>query len=360
MTTEIKKITDKKTLEDLYDQLFMKRDVYLKANELNIHIKFLKYEDNRVHLKIENDQYTFISSIIYIRNNEELIFSQVTPVSQNDNIFIFDTENIQIINAPRKEERKRIDSSKADQHVYISNIVSDFVINDCLSQENKKVDHIKWELSNKLDEKFTNTKVFFSNEKSSDLRMKYFSSNRKPFFIPDINDDSLFEKSDDNKFYKEVIYNKDLDLISENFISEISLPVLFKMMIPFGYIQVNSKSPLDDTEFSFLKKLGVSTSELLSKDNSLIKTSNDKLTITDLSMSGMGIVFKDRVLIKHFKDNSYIYFVIYMPDEKQASVLCLVRNINIIKNNIYRIGCEIENFDPIGEVNYSEFLEKVQ
>ena len=40
-------------------------------------------------------------------------------------------------------------------------------------------------------------------------------------------------------------------------------------------------------------------------------------------------------------------------------MLCEVKNIALIKNYVYRIGCEINNIESLGEVYYSEYLESL-
>ena len=127
-------------------------------------------------------------------------------------------------------------------------------------------------------------------------------------------------------------------------------------MLPFGYVQVNSAAPLGDDDYSSLKKTGMSISTIFTNDKRIITPSDDKILVADLSLHGLGIFFKDKPLIKHFKENHNVLFTVCLPENKQSTVLCSVKNISIISNSIYRVGCEIINIDPIGEVNYGEFL----
>jgi hypothetical protein len=60
-----------------------------------------------------------------------------------------------------------------------------------------------------------------------------------------------------------------------------------------------------------------------------------------------------------FKENSLLIFTIFLPGKKQATMLCEVRNISLIKNYVYRIGCEILNIEAMGEVNYSGYLDRI-
>ena len=123
-------------------------------------------------------------------------------------------------------------NSKTSPNVFISNIVSDFVIRDCLSHDKKNVEHIKSELLNKLEGKFSLTKVFFAHEKRNDLRMKFFNSKIKPIFLPDLNNESILSNDQDNIYYQDNICKNDSILTLKNMISEISDYIMENFVIP--------------------------------------------------------------------------------------------------------------------------------
>ncbi len=222
-----------------------------------------------------------------------------------------------------------------------------------MDNQKKKLQGVRYDVERKLEYNYPNVKIFFTGEKSVDSRMNYFESGKPPLYIPMVNP---IDGDENMKKYAEEIYNQDRS-IKGKFGSEIAVPLLYKMMIPFGYIQINHSKPLSQDDFSEMRKAGIATSELISRDNSIIKMSMDVLHVGDFSASGLSIFFKNKMHIKHFKEKSLVYFNLVMPDKKTAAMLCRVSNINVL-NNIYRIGVEVENMDAIGEVNYSEFVEK--
>src|SRR5208282_5534629 len=99
--------------------------------------------------------------------------------------------------------------------------------------------------------------------------------------------------------------------LDRGYISEIAVPFLYKFMMPCGYFQVNSKKALTEEDFSALKKAGMNISTVFSNDPKFIKSSEDRIVITDLSMTGLGIIFREKTLIKHFRDNSLILFTVF-------------------------------------------------
>jgi hypothetical protein len=359
MNKDIRVITDQNLLHEIYTTLFSKRPVFLRANNQNIQVQFLKYENHRVFLRISDQVYALQRSIIYIRHNEELIFSHINPVGQQNDVFVFTAEHVQVMKSERKEERKAVDAKK-DESFIVTNIITDSVIKDSVSSQSKKISFLKDEIMEKIPGSYDNVKVFFSGERSIDVRMKNFIRNRKPVFINDIGDASLFENNKDNQFYLNSIYSKDPMMENEKLQSEISVPLLYKAMMPFGYIQVNSKSILTKEEFSSMRKVGTSVSELLSQSEELFIPLKEKLLVADLSESGLGIEFSDRSIIRHFKEETYLLFSLFLPGGNQATILSLLKNFNVLEGQRYRMGCEIENIDPIGEVAFTEFIEKME
>ncbi|MGL4369621.1 MAG: PilZ domain-containing protein, partial [Spirochaetota bacterium] len=192
-----------------------------------------------------------------------------------------------------------------------------------------------------------------------DPRMEFFNEQRKPYFFPAFKKGDLSSAPSDLKNFMTQIYPRDRYLEDNRCNSEICVPILYRMMLPIGYIRVNSRNSLTENDYSAVRKTGMSASTIISNDPHIIKSASDIIAITDISAGGIGLVFKDKHLIKHFKDKSSIIFTIHLPDEKEATMMAVVRNISLINNKFYRVGCEIVNIDPIGEVQYTEYIETI-
>jgi hypothetical protein len=187
--------------------------------------------------------------------------------------------------------------------------------------------------------------------------MKHFATNIRPIFIPDLNKepDGRFEK--DYKFYINEIYSNDYKLSSRHeFISEASAPVLIRNMIPYGYLQVNNTAPMTDGHFSVVKRMAVVINELFRK-NKLFQPSGDKILVSDLSRSGLGVVFKERKVARLFKKGSLVSFEMMLPTKKKVIIGAIVRNVSFLENGIIKAGFEIRLIDALSEVHYEEFLE---
>lgn len=363
MNRESVKITDRKLIEEVFHKRFRTTRVFIKSSDINIQTSLFSYNNGVIITKAPEVDEKARNVIFYIRDNDEVIFCHAAFRSASpDGEFVYDPLDIQIISLPRKEERKGVApvGKSESASVYVSKIISDFTIHECLNLSREKVNLVKDEILKKLFNDYLNSEIIFLNDKPNDPRMFYFKKRRMPYFIKNISDieDSVkIKSSQDLKYYKEFIYNKESLESRTKIVSEIAVPLLYKMMMPFGYIRISSRSEFSEEDFSVIRKFGMSASTVYTNDKTLIVSSDDRIAVTDLSLRGLGIFFKEKVLIKHFKENSLLIFSIFLPDKKQATMLCEVKNISLIKNYIYRIGCEILNIEALGEVYYSEYLE---
>jgi hypothetical protein len=366
MNSEAVKITDKNQIYEIFQTRFKSGKIFIKTADINIQVESFLFEDGVITVSGVSTDEKISSVIFYIRDKDEVVFSHAVLKSKDDQGgVVYEPLDVQIVQIPRKEERKSVSSiEKPDAApVYISAIISDFTVHECFNLSRRRADTIKDELFKKLQNLYPDSEIVFSGDKSSDPRMLYFKNKRKPFFIKnikDLDDPEKLEADDDMKYYKVYIQPKDTLAQRSGNVSEISIPLLYKMMMPFGYVKVSNSEEFGDEDFSAIRKFGMSASTVYTNDKQIIISSDDKIAVTDLSMSGMGIFFKEKVLIKHFKENSLIIFTVFLPDKKQAIMLCEVKNIALIKNYVYRIGCEILNIESLGEVYYSEYLEGLE
>ena len=365
MNHSVDKIVDKKQMKEIFEKRFSSLVAFIKTDDISIQVVSFKYEDNLITITLPRHVMNFDNAIIYVRDREKIIASHVSlQMAGEDNSFVFEPRDVMICDVPRKENRNKIENknSAASVNIYVSNIISDFIIDESFIASRKRVDFIKNVLLQKISLENALLKIVLLNEIHNDERMKYFRTERKPYFyedLKDVHDNEKLKNNSDLKRYAFSIYPSDPALEDKKIISEISVPLLYKFMLPFGYMKVTSQAKLTDTDFTTVRKFGMSVSTLFTNDKNLIKNSEERIAVTDLSMHGLGIVFKDKRLIKHFKDDSLIVFTVFLPEEKQATILCLVKNISLVQNYIYRVGCEIINIESIGEVHYSEYLEKL-
>ncbi len=363
MDNKAVRITEKDLIYDTFQKRFTGGKIYIKSSDLNIEAESFSFSDGIITLSCSRVNACLDGMLLYVRDGDEVIFSRVKLVRESGKgIFEYEPLDIQILQMPRREERKSVGSIEKSEapRLYITGIISDFSVNDCINSSRRRADAIKDELIKKLQNVYSNSEIVFLNDKMKDFRMLYLKKERKPLYIrnlKDVDDPEKVRTDEDLKFYKTYILPGELSGLRGKIVSEICVPLLYKMMLPFGYVRTSSLAELTEQDFSAIRKFGMSASTVYTNDKQIIVSSDDRIAVTDMSLSGLGIFFKEKTLIKHFKEESLIIFTLILPDKKQATMLCEVKNISLIKNYIYRIGCEILNIEALGEVNYTEYLE---
>ena len=352
----IKHITDIEKLSDLYSSLFIDRDVFLKTDGINIRVEFVRFSSGKIYLRVPVQNYEFKRTAIYTRSIDEVAYSHIIPLTVEDDLYVFETEGSQIYFAPRREKRFQINEYEG-QKVTASNLISGFVIRESLMQNQARIDWLRQEILSGVSKGYNHVSVHFLGDGYSDIRMSRIMDEREPIFITDIRAAPESEKECAySEEYTREIYYHDTVLRENNLVSEITVPLMYKMMMPFGYIQVNSTEALSAEEFFMIKRLGMAYSESLSKDRQLFKPSADTITICDLSSRGLGMIFKEKNLRHHFREDTLISFTAFFPDGKNASILARVISISL-NGEEFRVGCTIENIDAEGRNNYNTILD---
>ncbi len=357
MTGQIKTVTDESQFPMLINRFFTGPNVFIKTKSGNLFLQFLGYSEGKIAYRIPRVKNIPEVVQVITRHNNTTINARLKFEERNEDTFIFTPVMFQVLIAARREGRIALEGGESKSIIYIEKVISDFVITNELTMNDKKVDHVKEIVTFDLEKQFQNIVVHFINESGRDIRMKYFSTNIRPIFIPDLNSepDKRFEK--DYNFYINEILSNDYKLSSRHeFISEASAPVLIRNMIPYGYLQVNNTTPMTDGHFSVVKRMAVVINELFRK-NRLFQPSPDKILVSDLSKNGIGVVFKERKIARLFKKGSLVSFEMMLPSQKKVILGAVVRNINFLENGIIKAGFEIRLIDALSEVHYEEFLE---
>ncbi|HNU92743.1 MAG TPA: hypothetical protein PKO25_12800 [Spirochaetota bacterium] len=361
MAELIKTITDKNLFEKIFYKFFLQKKVYLRTKNGDLKIEFFGYTDGMAALRIPYIKNMYDNCLIFTRNESYTIYANLKLVEkQEDDSYIFIPIKFQIISAMRREDRRIVDiGGQGKNIIYVTSVISDFIIQNSLAMESKKVDHVKEIVRFDLEKQFKQVRIFFCNEGMTDLRMKYFYDIKPPYLISDINNKNGVKDQAFFNYYLNNIYGKDYQLINrKNIISEVSVPVLYKARIPYGYIQCNGAEPLSESALLIVKRMAIVVEELFNKYK-VFPVSDERLLVSDVSKNGVGIVFKERRFIRYFKENSYVYFDLNLPANKKASCFAVIRNIGILENKIIKVGCELRELDALSEVNYDEYLESI-
>lgn len=356
---------DKSTFDKILCSHYAKLNPYIKKELLNLPVKFIEYKDDIAMFKISSQDCHLEKNnelVIYARNIESEEFAgkfEILHINEDDIISLRPIQ-FEFYTSERKDPRVNLLNEKHKTLIItISNIISDFLIKNNLADHVKKLEKIKDAIKIKLDTIFDLIIVYFSNEGLSH-RFKYFKNKIKPLFIKNIYNE---DENEDKKMYQEYIediFENDHRLQSNKKLqSEISVPIIYKMKLPYGYVRINNEKSMNEKYFTIVKKMAVITDKLIMK-HQIIRQYGDRFRVSDVSKNGLGILFKDRKYIKYFKTESLLYFDLFLPNNLKANILGYVKNISFPKNNYIKIGCEIHDIDALSEVYYDEFIEELE
>src|SRR3990172_2346545 len=326
MAETIKTITDRGQFEEIFKQYFTGKDIYLRTKSGDMIIQFLGYHDGNVAFRIPRVKTVPYSILVFTRHDAHTIYAGLKVIENKADTFVFLPLKFQIISEERKENRADLGKAENKSIIYISNLISEGMLKNSLDVNEKKVRFIKDMIAQDLKGKFDRIRIMFINESSIDVRMKHFLETWTPIFIKDMNTGPQKKEETDFNFFINEIYAKDYKLSSQNeIISEISVPIILKNTIPYGYIQVNGAQPMNDGHLTIIKRIAVMVNEFFLKEK-IFASAEEKFIVANVSKSGLGIVFKDRRLIRFFVKDSHLVADMMLPDSNKVTMGIVARN----------------------------------
>ena len=359
MAESITTITDSAQFEEFFKKYFANRDVYLKTKSGDLKVQFLGYGDGNVAFRIPRVKNAPETVMVLAHTGDSTVYASLKTLERNEDTFVFLPVKFQVISEMRREERPNLEASQGKKVLFVSNLVSESMIQGFLDSNEKKVAQVKDRIAEQLKGNFEQIRVVFINETRIDVRMKYFLSSWTPIFVRDIREKPKESEATHFNFYVNEIYSKDYKLASrKEFVSEVAVPFVLRNMIPYGYIQVNNSTPMTENHLTVIKRLATMINEYFLKIN-LFVPSTEKFIVTDISGKGLGIVFKDRRLLKYFQKNSQVILEIALPDGHRVGMGVAVRNTLFNDGGFIKVGLEIVHIDALSEVIYEEFLQSL-
>lgn len=358
MIDQIRTLSDKSQFDKVFNKFFINSSLLLRLKDRTLPAKFLGYTEGQAGFRVPDIKNVPDDCIIEFKNEQYTIYLNLKFLEKQENdVFIFLPVKFQFLGLGRQEERISLEENNGKKIVYVTSVISDFIINNILIQRLQVVDKIKDVIMSDMEGAFESVKIYFINEGVSDVRMKYFSTEKAPLYIEDI---ASPDKSRDKKlhqYYINNIYANDISMKHKNFISEVSVPFLYKTKMPYGYIQINSTLPMSEISYNTIKKYSIQIDDMFKKAN-IFSKGDEKFIVNNFSKQGFGIVFNEKKFIRYFKEGSSVYLDMNFPDQKNASILATVKHITYTSKHI-AIGFLIDEIDALSEVNYDNFLESL-
>lgn len=365
MAEKIKTLTEKYAIEKVVKTFFSKSQLLFKTAEGDFKVRFMGYANELVALKMPNLKNVKESHLLFFRTENSIIQCHLLfHEQQEDDMYLFQIIKVQIIERDHADAAKTQAvperSNQGKTVVYVTNFISDFVVQQYLTINAKKVDKVKEIILYDMRQSFNFVKLFFINEDINDTRMDYIRKHRTPLFIPNMQDQDIDGPDEVKyKFYIKDIYSKDTVLQSRrDLISETAVPLLYKTKLPIGYIQINNTTPVTEATIAVVKRF-VSLADELFEKNKIFPLAEDKLLVSNISKESFSLIFIDKKYTAYFKDNCYLYCEMLLPNNKKATILTKVRGISFPDNKKIKIECDILEIDPAGKLLYESLVDSL-
>jgi hypothetical protein len=268
MQHQIETITDSSQFNAVFNDYYAGSPVAIKLSSSTIPAEFLGYSDGSALFRVPNIKNLPAECLIITKKNNRIVYGSMKQIQQKkEQVFLFNPVRFQIIYTARKEERHSIpENGQGKQIIFVTNLMSNILIENDMAMQKKKLDKIRDHIIEGLDKAYEQTRVYFCCDGGIDQRMRYFYLQAKPLFVPDFRDEGASRDLEQHRFFISNIYATDYSLKNSLFISEMSVPFLFQMKMPYGYVQINSRNKLEDSAFKNLRQYAVSVDLLFTKN----------------------------------------------------------------------------------------------
>jgi hypothetical protein len=357
MKDDVKLIFGKEYHEKILGQFFLQGKSFIQSSQGDVEVRYIGFHDDLAEFAFPLRTSRPGNCSIFTRVKNITITVNLTySKCKGDTVFCFTPKNFEIHTAPRNDER-RFFNGDADNIIFATNIISDPGIKKKLKNEKDKLEKIKERVGPDGTDSYDYFNIVFADSPFNDPRMKYFKEFRSPIHIINFRKSKLAEKDYLLKYYLDNIFSMDRS-IKENdeIVSEISVPVLCNNKIPYGYIQVNSRSPLSGASMRSLKRMAMLIDSM--RIESKISFNVDhRFLVSDISENGLGIAFKNWNLLPYYDRKKMVSMDMIFPRRKKASIVADVRHIDILANKIIKVGFLIREMDNLSKIHFQRALD---
>jgi hypothetical protein len=359
MNRQIRTITEKKRFESIINKYFASSSLFYKSKSGNIEVQYLGNENGMAEIKFPNSIGIPDECVLFTSKDETTVISYMAKKGQkSDEIALYNPSSFQIVYSSRSEKRYNLQTDEKTV-LYARNMISESHLIDAFNIHDKKINQLKnLLLQNGVDTQHR-IKINFLHEIVDESRIIFFRKFKRALFIPSRYNDKNDAKNADLKYYLDSIFETD-DYFKKNpkIISEISVPIMYKNKIIIGYIQVNSDSLLSLSALQNYKRMALVIENKI-VESKIIEDSEREFLISNISSTGVCIVFKENGTIEKFQKNSLVYFEIMLPFRQKVELNTEVRHIIDLPNNVKKIGFKIIDIDKQGNDFFKNYIDKL-
>jgi hypothetical protein len=347
-----KEINDLEGILKVISALFGKLPVSIVLDGKEYPVKVIALKNKAL---IINTQLKFPSKarILSLVHNGNKFIAQFLLVGGDGNgIEILQPLRINIAAATRQGNRVEL-SNTPNAALRVTNLINIIDITKAIGFDDKKVDTILLAYRAKLLKLYPTSSIYFAGRPDNRLRlMQHYD---KAIYIIDRK-----SKSTANPMYlpfDEYLRIFDTSKLSDDLISEISIPIRYKGYLSLGYVQVLSDKPLEMDAFNQVTLFA----QAVSRDiiaTGVFQESKEVCPVMDLSAGGISFVHAPtRAFSRNVTMNGTIIFDLFMNQDSKATFRGIIKNIRNQETN-YRVGCQFYNTNVRDQEILEAFLSQ--
>jgi hypothetical protein len=357
MQQTCKTIADESQYEKVFSTYYQGRDLVVRDGDGTIQARFHSFKKGFIILSIAGPFETSRQCIIYAKIEETIISTRITLHKQiSPELYAFIPGMVQI-HSPLNEGPCVPDEPAPPAAILAVELLSETSIIEILNQQKRTLDNLKAQISERLSGSFDFVRIRFINESTIDARMNYFGDTIEPIIIDDVS--GKYEQGDGEmvRIYRDQIYPADREMQTGQYQSEISVPILYRALFPFGYIQVNKREAvIDEKARSAVRKIGASVSNQF-VSNRIFTPREESFSVENITKESLDIILTDRKHVKLFKERDRLLCTIVLQGTQRVLMMVRVGAVEFTSGNGARVSCCIKSIDALGEVYLDEYTE---
>lgn len=326
-----KEITDPSSIFKMLETLYRQFPVYTLIDKKPIQVRIFAVKNQSVLIQ-SPDSTTPTERFLFLTNSGNLLQFKFKLITKDPRgVELLQPISLSITTATRTMDRYQVTKSS----IFVTDIIGQSMVPHDLADDTMKVETIIKPYIQKLKVKFSEVNYFIHER--MDTRMRLIADTGKHLFVPDTKEPSSVTENfiPYSEYIHLVKQNKDLN----KFLSEISVPLKFKNLVLFGYLQVLNLERTNMNDYNLVLHAANKFCEEISSSD-IFNESKHKCAIMDISSNGLSFSHpQSKHFGKLFSIGSTILFNIYEDNTNLGSFRAVVRNIKPLEK-LFRIGCQ--------------------
>ena len=351
----MKKVTEPQQLEQIIQNVFCKVPVKLKEQNQLHNIKVLGYQNKVLDIVLAQPAGAPVRVLVVNHKDYWMLLECQVLESPAQNHERLKPLRLHLKRQIRKETRYDVQ----DSGPIVQNCIPVKLIPEKLYLDDKQRDALLKIFQDKLEVEYYQVEVILRQSMRMEHRLRIMERVKAPIYAPDRNSMKGWQGGDTVP-YPEYEKIKGYDDFPDKLRSEISVPLLYRKTVIWGYIRVMNIKELTTDDLKKIKAVGASLEKEFEARGFLPRAA-EKLGVVDISQHGLGFRHpKNQLLSRHFRPGEPLILDLLFPEDgKNMFLTGNIRNMKIAGDE-YRIGLEFKDIDADQFTILEDYIKRTE